>query len=878
MAFYNSFRLRLTIIRKTVMEKEEIFSKSFYDIFFSQVPTRYIFIGSSEDADIKIDGLLGLHCSFNFQNDSLVWYSYGENRFIAEGMDKTLGEKELTTIPFSLQNDILVQWQVKILPFVYLEGIVWEERDILSDEAYSSLESMYGPIQKIQEGKACQIYQTKENKILKVLPNLEKKSKIKALQTLNAWKKAQTKRIVQIEKALDNPFHLCMEKLSGESLESYYARKGILSYKDSLIILRGLLKALKEMEGMDIDYPVFLPEGIFYSEGKIKVQSLHFSFPEKEFPEEFVPYLAPEYWQGNSNPKDWVKGNVFSIAAIFYRLLTGKSLYISRKVYLEAIERKIFLDRYTLLRSSPKITPQLGELLEAMLSFHAQDRLSPGDALQIFSEISDVGVWASSLRLSEEAKKESCRFGLEMLTSCGQEIKKVFPLKENSSIIIGRTGDIEVAKDSKVSKHHASLTLKDGQAILKDMGSKNGIVMDEKKVQECILPHGGIFFLGLTSFRFWDYGTIKETQKLLVQKKHDVPSPQPKKATLQEILEEEDKDAIDVQNYSIKSKKLQQIYETMEMPKMQEKGVQKASSPGQKTNSLVSSSRKMAFYIRFIVFSIGLILSGFAFFVLYLSLSPGTVPKTEPKGEEILVVVSKPPETPLPEPQQAFVPELSLDAKYVSSDRIQIQGHYNGKSLEMFAKTSKGETIYNQQIPLTGTSFAVSFLVPHKIEYIEVFTVLEGKKEKKSYRFLYPRQYTIAENLLVAKDMAIFFSKRLTQEIQSFLVSQNISSLDKALSAWEQSFDNKMKQKISGLLLINQENFGTKSMLLLELVREIEIMESTLKAFLLFRKHLYSQNTTIETIFSLSGALPAMEKIDKLSLQIWDEKIFHEKK
>ncbi len=859
MVVYNRFHCRLTIIRKTFVEKEEILSKSLYNVFFYQVPTAYISIGSAEESDIKIEGLLPLHCSFNFQNDSLVWYSYGENRFISQGSDVVLKEKELKTVPFSMdtaiEEGILAQWQIKILPFVYMEGVVFDEMHILAENTCQCLEDVYGSVEKIHEGKSCEIYLTKNNSLLKILSDSEILKKATFAKMAKSWQRISSKRLLKIENIVDVPFHICMENFPGESLENYYARKGILNYKDSLTILRSLLKSLKEMEGMESSYPVFLPEGILYSQGRTKIQSFHLSFPQKDFSEEYVPYLAPEYWQKKENAQDWMKGNIFSIAAIFYRFLTGKALYISRKVYAEAIEKKIFLDRYTLLRSSPRITPQLSELLESMLSFNPQDRISPQDALDFFSEISDVGVWASSLRLSQESQKETCRFGLEMVSSCGMEIKKVFPLEDNSSIVLGRIGDIEIANDSKVSKQHASLILKDGQAILKDMGSRNGTMVGGERIQECILPNGGSFVIGFTSFRFWDYGSIKETQKILQQKKEKPP-------VLQEILEDEEENTVDTQNYSIRSKKLQQIYETIEIPKI-------AKKSSTNSNTLIHRKDRIASYVRWTLGIAAILMISFAIVILYLSLFPGTLPK-EKLPETFVTPIASKPSIALPIAEQPVPRTLTLEGKYLSEDRIKISGHYNGQDLELIVKTSQGITLYNQKIDVPKNSYEISVLLPHGIEYVDIFSIAEGKRE--SHRFLYPKQYKVNENLILAKDTLSFFLKKLFQDTQNFLTSSNIDALGKSLDLWEQGFEKKARQKISGTLLITQDNFGNHAASLLLLVQEMENLEYTLRSFLLYRKAFSPQATSMDTVLSVSGATSIYQNIEKLCLKIWNDK------
>lgn len=65
-----------------------------------------------------------------------------------------------------------------------------------------------------------------------------------------------------------------------------------------------------------------------------------------------------------------------------------------------------------------------------------------------------------------------------------QSIEGSFRFGDGDVIAIGRTSDNDVqVKNIKVSKHHAELVREDGQCFIKDMGSKNGTVVNGKKLE-----------------------------------------------------------------------------------------------------------------------------------------------------------------------------------------------------------------------------------------------------------------------------------------------------------------------------------------------------------------------------------------------------------
>jgi DNA-binding CsgD family transcriptional regulator len=73
-----------------------------------------------------------------------------------------------------------------------------------------------------------------------------------------------------------------------------------------------------------------------------------------------------------------------------------------------------------------------------------------------------------------------------------------------SHMILGRdvTSDIVVFTDKRVSRRHASLTLRDGQWVVSDLASRNGTLVNERLVQEHPLVDGDRIRVGASVFVF----------------------------------------------------------------------------------------------------------------------------------------------------------------------------------------------------------------------------------------------------------------------------------------------------------------------------------------------------------------------------------------
>ncbi len=98
----------------------------------------------------------------------------------------------------------------------------------------------------------------------------------------------------------------------------------------------------------------------------------------------------------------------------------------------------------------------------------------------------------------EEAKPKDEKKGFGTLTlNTGGQFGKSYPIGEKG-LIIGRDPkqcDI-VIPDLNVSRVHAWVTVKKGEAVIIDRGSKNGTYVNQVKVENAKLKSGDIIQLG----------------------------------------------------------------------------------------------------------------------------------------------------------------------------------------------------------------------------------------------------------------------------------------------------------------------------------------------------------------------------------------------
>jgi len=79
----------------------------------------------------------------------------------------------------------------------------------------------------------------------------------------------------------------------------------------------------------------------------------------------------------------------------------------------------------------------------------------------------------------------------------------VFILKEGPNTI-GRSEDNDISiSDPGMSRHHARIQLFNGEAMVEDLGSANGVRLNRKLVQQAQLAEGNLLFIGNSVFRFF---------------------------------------------------------------------------------------------------------------------------------------------------------------------------------------------------------------------------------------------------------------------------------------------------------------------------------------------------------------------------------------
>lgn len=172
-------------------------------------------------------------------------------------------------------------------------------------------------------------------------------------------------------------------------------------------------------------------------------------------------------------------------------------------------ERELFTeDTFPLIFRHTRGTPRLVNTLcdTAMLCAFADDRAEIGSA-EIEAALAELQ-WHEhppfarsrqrpALSAVDDGKDDTGSFALARLRILHQDRQVATRDLQDGRIIIGRTPDNELQLQSRfVSRHHAQILTRDGESVLEDLNSTNGVYLEGNRIKRRRLRHGDRIQLG----------------------------------------------------------------------------------------------------------------------------------------------------------------------------------------------------------------------------------------------------------------------------------------------------------------------------------------------------------------------------------------------
>ncbi|BBM84333.1 protein kinase domain-containing protein [Candidatus Uabimicrobium amorphum] len=509
---YEAFHCRIDIIRNVpdTLRNRDAFVSTF-EKFFTRTPTSFISVGSASKSSIIIDHIDPVHCSFNFQQDSLFIKTMAETTVVHNDKEIILKKDDLFTLPFNPNELIdfytLLEWKIIIHPYVEISGIVTLEEAVEKESVENYLNAKYDDVKKLEENNRYLIYRIGSDRVAKILHPYHNKNKLNVDHFFQAAKQIsdiQNELLCEVKAAYSDLPHVVLDFFAGDTLANYLAKKGRTGYREAFLVTKKIAEFLKVTRERNYVCKTLSLNNILCA-GSKKIKFTGFNTEGLSIAEDSLDifYMSPEFIRDEevSFPCD-----IFSLGVITYRLISGKFPFSDVQEYKNYIAQGKSLSKADLERSSSYITPQIASFLELMLAFDPGRRPTPSGVLDWLKDIYDIKLWHYVLNMHEE----NVFFGLQVISSVKPIRGEICVIQNNKTSIIGRSADINIPGDFRISRQHTKITLDNGVCILEDLGSSNGTKIDGEKISERKIENGTSFLIGETVLCFWDFQKLRD--------------------------------------------------------------------------------------------------------------------------------------------------------------------------------------------------------------------------------------------------------------------------------------------------------------------------------------------------------------------------------
>ena len=477
-------------------------------------------IGGSNSDYVHIKNLVKGHICCTFSNRKLLIHANGDLQIVTKEGKKNLTSKQsaifnITELPFNYK--LLLPNQTTIV------GKIHGEEEKLSPAEQNYLEEKYGPIHKIQEGKSCLLFKTKDDQLIKVLLPSFARNKGVVTRFKNAAEKLFTSAdpaFLEISEVNYDPelnlAYIVRKFFPGDSIENYVARKGILQLSKAKFIVRSIAERLQIFQKFGYCSRNLTPNNILIcDDNTIRITGFFLLKSEANLTcfnaRMVIPrYSAPEQI-GDPSSVD-ILSDIFSLGAIFHTLLLGdppfKALNAAQYVDRLLSSRSITFDE--IHEIAPGIPEDVARVMASMLAFDKNKRLEPQQVISILAptEVEEFNLIAPpdpKLDDNNEQGEDTKLNNVPRLTP--EETSWVHyilcppfqpcKLNKDQEFKIGRDSFNQLILPShEVSRLHAVIRWEDDGYIVEDQQSINGTYVNNHLIKTHQLCNGDKIDIG----------------------------------------------------------------------------------------------------------------------------------------------------------------------------------------------------------------------------------------------------------------------------------------------------------------------------------------------------------------------------------------------
>ncbi|MFH2219898.1 MAG: FHA domain-containing serine/threonine-protein kinase [Pseudomonadota bacterium] len=279
--------------------------------------------------------------------------------------------------------------------------------------------------------------------------------------------------------------YITMEYLEGETLRKYTRSHNLLPMRKVIDYMADITNALDYAHQQGIIHRDIKPANIMLlKNGMVKITDfgtakiVDLSQTQTGVLQGTPYYMSPEQSAGEKVDK---RSDIFSVGVMLFQLLTGKLPFHGATPWL--LRNEILNQPHPDPREyNPEIIEPVVAIIDKSLEKDRKRRYQR--ASQMAAHLRQVAKTIDEAAESEEEPGDD-----EPALKATIEVVKSMTLKPGESFtvsgdaIIGRNIDNEIKiMDQKVSRKHGEIFVKDGKFHIRDLGSKNGVLVDGKRV------------------------------------------------------------------------------------------------------------------------------------------------------------------------------------------------------------------------------------------------------------------------------------------------------------------------------------------------------------------------------------------------------------
>lgn len=288
--------------------------------------------------------------------------------------------------------------------------------------------------------------------------------------------------------------YLVTEFVDGEDLHLVLRHEKRLPWKRALTLCRQIALGLETAAAKQIVHRDVKPGNILVThEGVAKVTDFGLAKPlvgDNNITKVQVVmgtpnYIAPEQAMGQE--VDW-RADQYALGCTLFHLLSGTPPFVDGSP-AEICAAHVYQDYPSISRLVKDLPVGLETILQQMVAKR------PSQRFQSYREL--VTAFAKLLRPVTKQPQKPKKIAL-LIVDSGPLVGLRMPV-DSHSLIIGRLPECDLTLDDpRASRKHAVVQFAGEQVELRDLGSRNGVLVDDQSVRHAMLDPGQLFQVGDT--------------------------------------------------------------------------------------------------------------------------------------------------------------------------------------------------------------------------------------------------------------------------------------------------------------------------------------------------------------------------------------------